>query len=271
MTLQDTIKDLNILHTERRLAMTMQRKANQVIDSAVVNKIHHLCPDAKRTIKQMFVLAGQIRKAHEKRQVVPGMEPVHEAAFELLSINHETRERWDGARQGKEHDMGELAHELPVSWMCADISGFSYLGLATIVAEAGDLSKYPTKDHLFKRLGLACIDGHRQGVFPKTGLSTAEINQIWLEHGYNPRRRSAIWTVVYGLMMQQLRGGAHGPYGQIYAERKALYMATAEDRSWATKGLAGHCDNAARRYVGKCLIRDLRREWIVAVGWRLAA
>jgi len=138
------------------------------------------------------------------------------------------------------------------------------LGLGIIAAESwslkGDLGDYADVNNLFKRLGVAVIENQRQGI----PLGTGEVlRQRWIEHGYSPRRRAELWTIVRSLMMKQLaKGGvAKGPYGELYLAKKAEYQATWEARGWLPKGIAGHIDHAARRYAGKKLVRDIWREW----------
>ena len=60
-----------------------------------------------------------------------------------------------------EHMMA-FAKALPVASFVEETRGFGYLGLAQIVAEAGDLSNYANPAKLWKRFGLAVIDGRAQ-------------------------------------------------------------------------------------------------------------
>jgi hypothetical protein len=109
---------------------------------------------------------------------------------------------------------------------------------------------------LWKRLGLAVIDGRRQGS-PGTGASADD----WIAHGYSPQRRSQIWAFLDDMIVRaQWRGEkndvpAHGigEYGEYYGQMKALYIA----RDWKP----AHADHAARRAMTKRLLRDLWRAW----------
>jgi hypothetical protein len=161
-------------------------------------------------------------------------------------------------REGVEKQMRKIARSLPIWLWVESVAGFGDLGLAIILAEAGcgftgrGLLDYATKEKLWKRLGLAVIEGERQR--RKTDLELAE------KHAYNPARRAEIWAIADSMFRHQWRGekdgvAAHaiGPYGEIYAKRKA----STEDRGWTLK----HRDDDALRIMSKALIRDLWRKW----------
>lgn len=167
-----------------------------------------------------------------------------------------SRVAWDNHRAQVEKQMRKLAQSLPVYSWATKIKGFGDLGVAIIVGEAGDLSLYATKERVWKRLGLAVIDGERQQ--RKAGAEAA------LAHGYNPRRRAEIWTLADSLFRHQWHGakenieaGPSGPYGVIYATRKA---ATGTREGWSPK----HRDNDARRVMTKALIEDFWKAWRLA-------
>jgi hypothetical protein len=113
---------------------------------------------------------------------------------------------------------------------------------------------------VWKRLGLACIDGHRQGTVPKEVTGEAR-KAAWTQAGYSPARRAEVWAFIDDVMFRaQWRGDrpdapAHsiGPYGQAYAERKEWNLA---------RGLVpAHADRDARRFMAKRFIRDLWVAW----------
>ena len=110
---------------------------------------------------------------------------------------------------GKE--MERLALQLPVWVWCEPIRGFGPVSLAVIVGEAGDLSNYPRKGHLWKRMGLAVIGDIRQG-----GLKKTAAKEEWIAHGYNRQRRSRVWNIGDAL----IKGNGDGVYRQAYLARK---------------------------------------------------
>lgn len=162
------------------------------------------------------------------------------------------RSAWDAHRNQVEKRMRKLSGDLPISAWAAEVAGFGPLGLAIVVGETGDIGSYATKERVWKRLGLAVIEGIRQQ--KRTNAEDAA------KHGYNPRRRAEIWTIADSMFKHQWRGakddepaGPRGRYGAIYMVRKAH----TENREWSL----AHRDTDARRIMMKALIEDLWSEW----------
>lgn len=126
------------------------------------------------------------------------------------------------------------------------VRGFGAVSLAGIVGEAGDLSNYATKSKLWKRMGLAVIDGVRQG-----GLTKGASAEQWIAHGYSPIRRARMF-VVGGCLVKNNRDG---PYRRAYDQRKAYELAGDPDM----KPIIAH--RRAQRYMEKRLLRDLWQAW----------
>lgn len=160
--------------------------------------------------------------------------------------------------------MEALAETLPAweSWG-KGVRGFSTRALATIVGEAGDLSSYPKKGHLWKRMGVGLVDGKRQGS-PGVAASAAE----WTRHGYSAKRRSRLYVIGDS----QVKAGDH--YRQIYLDRKVYERARAEaaglqvvpaakiPKRQADKFMSdGHVHKRAQRYMEKRLLKDLWQAW----------
>ncbi|MGE0715633.1 MAG: hypothetical protein AB7P02_09330, partial [Alphaproteobacteria bacterium] len=147
-----------------------------------------------------------------------------------------------------------LARRLPGFAFVDGVAGFGELGFAVTQAEAGDpIGDYRSTRGLWKRLGLALVDGERQRRFTDPEKAAA--------HGYSPRRRAEVHACIgEPLLRAQWRGEregvpAHpiGPYGEAYGTKRAEYV----DRGWGP----GHAHMAALRYMTKLLIRDLRAAW----------
>lgn len=204
----------------------------------------------------------------------------------LILASIAARDPFDTIESTATKAMEKLAKQLPVYAWAEGIKGFGDLSLATIVAEAGDLSNYPKKGHLWKRLGLAVIGGVRQG-----GLSKGSSADAWIEHGYSKLRRSRMWNIGESLIKKD---SPSNPYRPLFLERcriehenavaQGLIPATTMKstvESWATRWLpdlvkitdgalkknpgayrtAGHMTKRAQRYMEKTLLRDLWREW----------
>ncbi|WP_216839240.1 hypothetical protein [Falsiroseomonas tokyonensis] len=179
------------------------------------------------------------------------------ASTPIILQSAAARAGWDKLRAECERDMRRLAKTLPVYGWAQQVRGFGDLGLAIVIGETGDLSLYATKERVWKRLGLAVIEGFRQS-------RRSDVEQA-AAHGFNPKRRAEIWAIADAMFRHQWRGAkedapphALGPYGEAYARRKA----GTEAREWTPK----HRDNDARRIMTKQLVEDLWREWRKANG-----
>jgi hypothetical protein len=189
-----------------------------------------------------------------------------------------SRAPWDRERRVVEGEMRILAKQLPVwAGFCADIKGFGELGLAIVIGEAGrPLGDYSTVSKLWKRLGLGLVQDGGGWVRQQRRVGTDK----GTTHGYSPARRAEIWAMFSDTMLKhQWRGArclecekaaalckcevpdiipAHaiGTYGVEYGRKKEEYMK--RDRiEWPL----ARCDAAARRYMSKCVIRDLWIAW----------
>ncbi len=202
---------LRALQRERRLCIEMQRTANQRLDSFVASYVTALVPDDTRSYKAVLKIALNVRNHHNKGLIYVGYEIVQERVVDFLTLHQTTRSPWDDMRSTVEKQMIGLAKCLPVAPIIETVHGFGYLGLAIIAAEAysptakGGLADYADVNNLFKRLGLAVIEGRRQGNPAGTGIL---LKEAWIAHGYVPQRRSEIWTIGHALMLKQIGGGA---------------------------------------------------------------
>ncbi|MDB5531596.1 MAG: hypothetical protein JWR51_4699 [Devosia sp.] len=153
-----------------------------------------------------------------------------------------------------ENQMVKLAKKLPIARWVNDVRGLGWASVAAIVGEAGDLSAYPTVSGVWKRLGLAVIDGGRQ-----RRVANAEAA---LEHGYSAERRSVVWVMADSMAKHQRTWidketgeikKAPGPYGVVLETEKAKALA----KEWTPL----HAENHAKRVMSKAVLRDLTLEW----------
>lgn len=117
----------------------------------------------------------------------------------LMSIG----ETFEPQRIALEKRLKKLARQLPVFAWAKGVYGFGELSLAAIVGEAGDLNNYSNPAKLWKRMGLAVINGERQR--KKSDAEEAAA------HGYRPARRSVMWNIGGGL----IGGMGHGPRPRV--------------------------------------------------------
>ena len=181
----------------------------------------------------------------------------HEMATVLLAVSMpflNARALIETSRKETEKQMAKLAKELPVYPWIEGIRGAGALGLAQIVGESGDLSNYPDHSKLWKRLGLAVIDG---GAQRRVSGADAE------KHGYSPSRRSGDSLFKAG-----------GDYADLLRQRKTYELEQAQAQGLTVLPAAripakgrdayrseGHIHNRAKRYMEKRFIRDLWRAW----------
>lgn len=176
-----------------------------------------------------------------------------------------------------EKTLTKLGQSLPVwsSW-AKDVKGFSALGLAKIIGSANDEpGNFRNPSCLWKRMGLAVMDGHRQGN-PGTGATAEE----WTVEAYSSSRRSIVWNIGNSLIggMGKFRplfdenvaaNAAYSPYQKLFAKRCRLEAerlphkdGTAIKQSETGKeSYTLHAANRAKRYVEKRLLRDLWQQW----------
>lgn len=155
-------------------------------------------------------------------------------------------------RSAIEKEMKKIARSLPVWRAFAEgVLGLGELGLAVLIAEAGDLSNFPNPGKVWKRLGLAPLNGKAASTWRSGGgLSSDD----WTRLGYSPGRRSQIYAVVeVSLMRSQPIDG--GPYRAAYDYRRARTAETHPD--WPK----ARSHNDASRYMTKRLVRDLWAAW----------
>ena len=256
--LSDIIAEIRELQQQRRFCIKSQSRCDRSVESFITRGFGYTTDlDAKARVA-MFARAAEFRRKVEKDGegqgwAVSNGHHAHAPAVPLILLSAQSRQSWDAYRKQIEARMRLLAKTLPV-WPWADnVRGLGELGVAIIIGEAGDPANYPRIECLWKRLGLAVIDGERQ-----QRKSSAEVAAA---HGFNPSRRAEIWTIGDSLFRSQWRGAkddapAHalGPYGAAYAKRKA---ATEGREGWSL----GRRDADARRVMTKALIEDFWKAW----------
>lgn len=263
-----TIAAIVELQKQRVFCIKSQSRCDRSCEAFITRYLGYTSPKEKdkdrsgeKARKEMFARAAAMRKAVEKGTEVDGgghrrvdsqVENALSACTPIIINSAASRLAWDNHRAQVEKHMRKLTKLLSVYEWVAGVSGFGELGLAIVIGETGDLSNYATKERVWKRLGLAVIEGERQ-------QKRANVDQAAV-HAYNPRRRAEIWTIADSMFKHQWHGakdgieaGPAGPYGEVYAKRKAH----TETREWTPK----RRDNDARRIMTKALIEDLWRVW----------
>lgn len=255
---EQTAPDLVRLQRQRQFCIVSQQRIDRACESYLARELGYRgdLPEAER--KAIFATAFELRREVEAagRSQMEGADrspPAPAPCIPIVLNSADARACWDTLRANTEREMQRHAKGLPVWTWAASVKGLSAQGLACIIGETGDLSNYETKERVWKRLGLAVIDGIAQQRRSKMEEAAA--------HGFSPKRRATVWAIADVLLQAQWRGErdgkpAHpiGPYGAVYGRRKAH---TVNREGWTPK----HRDNDARRVMSKALIEDLWRVW----------
>lgn len=276
------IADLMELQSIRRHCIKAQGQANRSIEALMARVLGYHAGLEEKERKAAFKLVASIRKKIEDQ--IRNQEPAYDdqipaSIVELINTSYTARHGFDLERTRRERDMIEICKRLPIAAWIETIRGFSYLGASVLIAEIGDIGQYRKPSLLWKRLGLACMqDGYRQGMIPPD-LSREEKKKAWIARGYAPQRRAEVFVFVDDVLLRSqwigdrdaegenpaksgkpvaVAAHALGPYGALYAERKAWNLA---------RGLTtGHADKEARRFMSKRLILDMWIAWHTAIG-----
>lgn len=111
-----------------------------------------------------------------------------------------------------EKRMKQIARQLPAHDWVKSIKGFGEMNFAILIAEAGDLRNYANPGKLWRRFGLAPIEGKALSTWRRFGGFSAK---DWEAAGYSPRRRALIFVVGDCLIKKQ------NAYRELYLARKA--------------------------------------------------
>lgn len=150
----------------------------------------------------------------------------------------------------QERRIVKLTSGLPGESFVEAVRGFGRASFGAIVGEAGRLDGYPNHRHLWKRFGLAVIEG--------LGRQRRVAGEEAKLHGFNPERRALMFVVGDCLLRAQTAPGA--PFRGIYDQRKAYEIA----RDAEIRPIVAHM--RAKRFMEKALLRDLWRAWRADLG-----
>lgn len=135
-------------------------------------------------------------------------------------------------------NLQKLARETPYwPWIKA-VRGFGDFNLAKVIGAAGAIEAYRNPSCLWKRMGLAVIDGERQ-------RRVANDPELAIRHGYDAQRRAIVFLIGECLLK------AKGPYRAVYDERRAHTAITHPE--WPP--IHSHKDGL--RFMTKRVLRDL--------------
>jgi hypothetical protein len=258
----DAVNDIRRHHRRRRFAMKIQQKLDRALESFLRVNTTEWSPDLPDAERE------KINK--EVKQLIKEIRSGKTSEFaDVVHVSDEARAPADAMREASEKRMGELAMQLPVYPWIESVHGAGALGLATIVAEAGDLSGYPQPAKLWKRLGFAPFEGLAGSSWKRDKWRPRALtSEEWKANPFSGERYALMHQIAVWLVNAQWIGKAksdtgegkpNGPYGQVYAERRK--HTTAEHPDWSDM----HRRMDAVRITMKRFLLDLH------VQWRLAA
>jgi hypothetical protein len=155
-----------------------------------------------------------------------GIDPRH--ALDIVTaiiVSAQSRSAWDNMRKQKEQQLAEAVKQLPIYPWASEIRGFGDRGLAIVIAEASGMEtvgteqvrrtvgEYRTVSGLWKRMGLAVIDGQRQ--------RKVASREGGIQHAYKPARRAECWVLSDSLIRAQLCSELRDARDKILAHHEA--------------------------------------------------
>lgn len=170
--------------------------------------------------------------------------------------------RFDEDIRPIERQLAKLAKRLPIAEWVESVPGLGFGSVAAIVGEAGDLSAYPSVAGVWKRMGLAVIDGDGR----QRRVADAERA---LAHGYNPERRSVVWVMADSMSKLQ-RTWLDKETGEVKKPAGAygLILEAEKERALAAGISKAHAEARGKRHMSKAVLRDMTLAWRRAVGQR---
>src|SRR5262245_38220634 len=259
MNQAEIVEAIRSHHRRRRYAMKVQQKIDRALESFVSINATEWTYDADEKAREKFnrevkAIITAARKSSSDDVIV-----------ELVQKTDRGREPFDAMRDAAESQMEKLARGLPVAGWVKTVHGAGLLGLATIVAEAGDLSNFPNPAKLWKRLGFAPYDGLAGSTWKReTWRPRALTKDEWIANPFSGERyalvhQSAVWLVNSQVEAAEKSGTEFGrplgSYGEVYVRRRE--RTKTEHSDWTKQ----HGRMDAVRITMKEFLKDLWCEW----------
>jgi len=302
-TIHEVVAQLRALQKRRQLCITEVNGAVSRIDHLIAGVIGF--DQTEKSKKAAFDRARTFRLAVEKggegqHQGDTQPRPALSALIPTIIVSAASRPAWTNLRKTIEAETERLAELLPGQAFIKSVAGFGPLGYGVLQGWCTDpIGEYRTVSGLWKRLGVAVIDGHRQKGIAGKRKDDEEARKLF----FPAKARGDVYTFLSDTMLRAqwraerlacvpcdkptsivwkeqapvckecgLVGSADdvilahpiGHYGEVYARRKAhtapRILATENlDSKDQAKWTPARCDNDARRIMSKALLRDLWR------------
>lgn len=265
MNTNEIIKVLYYNQRKRRFFIKKINAERNTIMAFIAQNLEYNSYQDEKERKQKFEQARQIFKTPTIETITKFVSEKDKATailqqtIEAIEITNTVIQGLQDNRKTIEKMMEYNAEQLPIAKWWTKERGRGLLGLAILIGESGDISNYENPAKLWKRFGVAVIDGTAQGNLDNKTTS----KELWIEHGYNRMRRSALWTIGDCLIKTN---GNDGRYRACYLERKEFELKRLK-KEWIKKGKDPkkfkplHAHRRAQRYMEKLLLRDLWNKW----------
>jgi hypothetical protein len=129
-------------------------------------------------------------------------------------------------------------------------------------------NNYPSPAHVWSRLGYAPFDGHAGSTWKRKAWRKRKLTkEEWIAHPFSGERYALFFSLADSMFRAQWQsakkaggdvGKPNGPYGQVYADRRAHTAVTHPD--WSKM----HAHRDALRVMMKRFLKDLRHAWRVS-------
>lgn len=251
-------------HRRRRFAMKVQQKIDRALESFIRQNMTAWKPTlapAEREAQNKIVkdLIKKIRAGEMQDNA------------DMVLLADESRAAWDAMRDRSEKNMAAAVKGLPIYSWIESIAGVGAGGLAIIIGEAGDLSRFHNVAALWNRLGYAPYDGQAGSTW-KRGTPRKLSAEEWEDHPFKGERYAQCFMIAESLLKKQVTGKAKtesgkteaaGPYGKIYCDRRAHTDITHPP---APEGVKEEWPDSRRhkdamRFMMKAFLKDLLVEW----------
>jgi hypothetical protein len=260
MTNTEVIDQIRRHHRRRRFAMKIQPKLDRALESFIRVNATDWSPDLDEKAREK--INAQVRAIIKK--IRDGNDDDSDLG-DVVRVSDEARAPADAMRKASEDKIAELAMMLPVYLWIESIRGAGALGLATIVAEAGDLSKYSNVAKVWKRLGFAPYDGLAGSTWKRESWRPRALTKDeWIANPFSGERYALMHQIAIWLVNAQWIGKAksasgegepNGIYGAAYDLRRKHTLKAHPD--WTD----GHRRNDALRIAMKEFLKDLFLQW----------
>lgn len=272
VALEETIATIRYWHRQRVFAMATRKRMDLALGSFLRLQLgwsKDAPPEVQEAAKDgAKALIANAEKEAAGKPFKEAIEGYNEWRLILLAAVG-SRKPFDDVETRATKEMERLAKSLPVWKWAEPIRGLGARSIATIIAETGDLSQYPKKGHLWKRMGLAVIGrGDGENDIRQGGLSKTAKAEHWIAHGYSAKRR-AVMFVIGDVLVKQ---GEY--YREVYLARKEYERQQAAERGLIVAPSAkipkakaaqyisdGQIHKRAQRYMEKKVLRDLWNAW----------